>query len=331
MDKQYKSNKADYKLVMQELKENPYKKLNIAFSLMVIVPFLVFFYLLTSRLFTPDILIGNTGFMLIISLFISLCGFYIVYSILKNIFNKILAYAAQAKHSDQLKSTFVATVSHELKNPLSSIKINIYNIFAGFTGQVNEEQKSVLGFCQSTIERMTRLVNGLLDLHKIEAGVVDVKRNRLNLAEISGRQIKELQILAGKKNVKIIKEFLDEGLSVWGDEDKLSQAIVNLLSNGIKFTPENGTVTLKIYPDDKFVKLEFIDIGPGIPDDKIGLLFNKFERLNATKEGTGLGLAITKDIVEMHRGKVLVESKVGKGSKFTIVLPRDLRLKRSKI
>ncbi|MCX5698320.1 MAG: HAMP domain-containing sensor histidine kinase [Candidatus Omnitrophica bacterium] len=328
MAKQGKTNKIDCKLVMQELKENPYKKLNIAFSLMVIVPFLVFLYLLISRLFTLDVLIGNTGFILATAFFISLCGYYTAYSILKNIFNTILAYAVQAKHSDQLKSTFVATVSHELKNPLASIKINIYNIFAGFIGQISEDQKKVLGFCQLTIERKVRLVNGLLDLHKIEAGVIEVKRNRLNLAEISGRQIKELQTLADKKNIKIIKEFLDESLSVWGDEDKLSQAIVNLLSNGIKFTPENGTVTLKIYPDDKFVKLECIDTGPGIPDDKIGVLFNKFERLNATKEGTGLGLAITKDIVEMHKGKVLVESQVGKGSKFIIILPRDLRLTR---
>lgn len=328
MDKQNKTNKIDYKLVIQELKENPYKKLNIAFSLMVIVPFLVFFYLLTNRLFTMDILIGNVGFILVTALFISLCGFYLAYNILKNIFNKILAYAAHAKHSDQLKSTFVATVSHELKNPLTSIKINIYNIFAGLIGQVSQEQKNILGLCQSTIERMTRLVNGLLDLHKIEAGVVDVKRNRLNLAEISGGQIKELQTLADKKNIKIIKEFLDVSLCVWGDGDKLSQAIINLLSNGIKFTPENGTVTLKIYSDDKLVKIECTDTGFGIPDDKIGMLFNKFERLNAKTEGTGLGLAITKDIVEMHKGKVLVESQVGKGSKFTIVLPRDLRSKR---
>ena len=326
MDKQEKPNKIGHKLIMQELKEDPYKKLNLAFSLMVIVPFLVFFYLLTSKLFTVNILIGNTGFILFLSLFISLCGFYIVYSILKNIFNKILDYAAQAKHSDQLKSTFVATVSHELKNPLSSVKINIYNIFEGFIGQVNAEQKNVLGLCQSTIERMTRLVNGLLDLHKIEAGVADIKRNKFNLAELSDRQIKELQILADNKNIEIIREFLDKSLSVWGDEDKLSQAIINLLSNGIKFTPEHGTVTLKIYHQDKFVKLECIDTGFGIPGDKIGMLFNKFERLNATKEGTGLGLAITKDIVEMHRGKIFVESQVGKGSKFIIVLPRDLRL-----
>lgn len=326
MNKQNKTNKMDQNLVMQELKGNPYSKLNMAFSLMVIVPFLVFFYLLTSKLFTLNILIGNTGFVLGTSLFISLCGFYLVYSIVRNVFNKILAYAEQAKHSDKLKSTFVATVSHELKNPLASIKVNIYNVFSGFIGQVNEEQKNVLENCQSTIERMVRLVNGLLDLHKIEAGVVDSKRSNFNLVKILEKQVKDLQIIADKKNINIVKEFLNENLSIWGDEDKLSQAVINLLDNGIKFTPENGTVTLKTYPDDKFIRIECIDVGLGISDDKIGLLFNKFERLNSTEEGTGLGLAITKDIVEMHGGKVLVESQVGKGSKFTIILPHDLRL-----
>ena len=157
------------------------------------------------------------------------------------------------------------------------------------------------------------------------AHIVTITIVPLGTSTYDKQKIEELQILADKKNIKIIKEFLDESLSVWGDGDKLSQAIINLLSNGIKFTPENGTVTLKIYPDDKFAKIECLDTGPGIPDDKIGMLFNKFERLNATKEGTGLGLAITKDIVEMHRGKVLVESQVGKGSKFIIVLPLDLR------
>jgi signal transduction histidine kinase len=317
--------KIDRKLVIQELKDNPYRKLNTAFSLMVVVPFLVFLYLVTSGLFAGNRPAGNIGFILGTSLFLSLCGFSLVYSMLKNVFNKILDYAAHAKHSDQLKSTFVATVSHELKNPLTSIKTNIYNMFAGFIGQISEEQKKVLELCQSIIDRMTRLVNGLLDLHKIEAGVVDVKREKINLAEISGRQIKELQILADKKNIRIIKEFIDESLVAWGDKDKLSRAVVNLLDNGIKFTPENGTVNLKIYPDDEFVKIECRDTGPGIPADKIGMLFNKFERLNATKEGTGLGLAITKDIVEMHRGKILVESRVGQGTTFTIVLPRDLR------
>ena len=230
MAKQDKNLEISYKLVLQELKEDPYRKFNFAFSLMVIIPFLVFLYLLANRLFTPDIFAGNVWVILFISFFISLCGFYVGFSILRNILNKIVSYAVQAKHSDQLKSTFVAMVSHELKNPLSSIKTNIYNIFAGFIGEINDEQKKVLELCQSIIERMVHLINDLLDLHKIEAGMVDVKRGLCNLAEISERQTKELEALANKKHIKIIEEFLDRNLAVWADEDKLSRIINNLLT-----------------------------------------------------------------------------------------------------
>ena len=328
MKKQGKSQEIGFNLILQELKENPYRKFNLAFSLMVVMPFLVFLYILVNRLFSFNVLVGNIGAILFLSLFISVCGFFIGFTVLKNILNKVISYAAQAKHSDQLKSTFVATVSHELKNPLTSIKTNIYNIFAGFTGSINEEQKNVLELCNSTVERMTRLVNDLLDLHKIEAGMIDVNRKACNIAQVSQRQINELFALADKKNIRIVSDFSDKTLSVWADEDKLARVINNLLSNALKFTPESGTVTIKAYPVDNFARIECVDTGYGISADNLSKIFNKFERLSSAKEGTGLGLAISKDIAEMHKGKILVESEVGKGSKFILLLPRDLRIKK---
>ena len=325
MNKQNKNTQIVSKLVLQELKENPYKKFHLAFSLMVIIPFLVFLYLLVSRLFSFNILTGNVGLVLFLTFFISVCGFFMGYSILKNIFNKIIFYAVQAKNSDQLKSIFVATVSHELKNPLASIKINLYNIFSGFIGEISKDQKQVIATCQGTIERMNRLVNDLLDLHKIEAGVVDVNRKLCNLIEISGKQINELEGSINNKHIKLEREFVGRGLSVWGDEDKLARVINNLISNAIKFTLDGGIVTLRLYADEDFTKIECIDTGPGIPSDSIDKLFNKFERLGVAEEGTGLGLAITKDIVELHKGKILVESQLGVGSKFIVALPNDLR------
>lgn len=314
-------------LVLQELKENPYHKFNLAFCLMSIIPFLVFFYLLITKLFTINILIGNIGLMLFISIFISLCGFVFGYNIIKNILNRIIFYAAQAKHSDQLKSTFVASVSHELKNPLSVIKTNLFNILEGLLGQINDEQKKILQLCHNVIERMSRLINDLLDLHKIEAGMTEIRRKLCNLVEILERQLKEFEILFNKKCIKLIKEISSKDLSVWADEDKIIQVINNLLSNALKYTPEEGNVTLKIYPADGYVRLEFLDSAPNIPPDKLKKIFDKFERLDITKEGTGLGLAITKDIVELHKGRIWAESQVGVGNKFVVILPRDLRIK----
>jgi len=313
------------KLVLQDLNENPYQRFNIAFSLMSIIPYLVFFYVLTNKLFYISIFIGYARLVLFISILISFCGFCISYAIIKNILKRIIFYAALAKHSDQRKSTFIATVSHELKNPILIMKTQILNIQDGLFGLLNEEQKKALELCQNIIDRISRLINDLLDLHKIESGVFEVERKLCNLVEILERQIKESEIMFNKKSIKLTKEIGAADLSVWASQNKMILIISNLLSNAIKYTPEEGEVAIKIYPFDEFVRLEFFNTGEVIPPDKIEKIFNKFERLNLTKEGTGLGLAITKDIVEMHKGKIWAESRSGEGNRFIVILPRDLR------
>lgn len=314
------------KLVLQELKENPYQKFHIAFSLMSVIPFLVFFYLLATKLFTINIFAGDIGIVLFISIFLSLCGLLVGYQIIRNILKRVIYYAAEAKHSDQLKSTFVATVSHELKSPLSIIKLNLINMLDGLLGQITIEQKKILELCHGVVERMSHLINDLLDLHKIEAGILQMKRRLCNLAEILEKQLKEFEVALNRKQIKLMKHILDKDLSVWADEDKISRVISNLLSNAVKYTPQGGSVSLKVHPTDGFVRLEFINSGEPIPSDKLEKLFNKFERLQIAKEeGTGLGLVITKDIVELHKGKIWVESQPEVGNKFVIVLPRDLR------
>jgi len=311
--------------VLQELKENPYRKFNLAFSAMSVIPFLVFVYLIASRFFTLNALSGNTGLVLFLSVFIAVCGLLMGYGIINDILSKLIVYAVQARRSDCLKSTYVSTVSHELKNPLSIIKTNLYNLVSGFLGEVTEEQKSLLELCRGIVDRMNRLIMELLDLHKIEAGAVEVKRELCSLKEILEGQIKEFEAVFEAKKIKLCKEFHGERLGLWGDQEKIGRVVSNILSNAAKFTPENGSVTLKAYPAEGFVRFECIDSGPGIPGDKIGRLFNKFERLDLTKEGTGLGLAITKDIVSMHRGKIWAEPAEPCGGKFVVALPCDLR------
>lgn len=312
-------------LVLQELNENPHQKLIIASSLMSVIPFLVFFYLLASRLFTLEILVGEVGFILAITIFISFCGFYLGYSIIKKMLNRTIFYAAQARHSDQLKSTFVATVSHELKNPVSVIKLNLFNIIRGLVGTVNEEQKKVIELCRNVTERMGSLITDLLDLHKIEAGMVGGKRNLCNLVEILEKQLKEFETIFIENGVKLIKKIPTNDLSIWGYEDKIVSVINNLLSNALKYTGQGGEIVLNAFSTGGVIRLECIDTGPGIPSDKLEKIFDKFERLDFSKEGSGLGLAITKDIVELHKGKIWAESELGKGTKFVVVLPTDLR------
>jgi len=312
-------------LMIQELDGNPHRKFNTAFALMSIIPFLVFLYLLVGRLFTLDILSGNIGFIVAIAAFISVCGFCIGYSIINRILNKVIFYAAQAKHSDQLKSTFVANVSHELKNPLSVIEVNVFNLIKGLAGKVTENQKKVLDLCRDVVSRMVNLINSLLDLHKIEAGMAEGKRELCNFIQILDEQVKEFNAIFSKKHIKLEKEISSTDLALWGDREKIGRIINNLLGNAVKYTPDGGAVNLKVLPDNNLLRIECANDGPSIPAEKLAKIFDKFERANLSEEGSGLGLAITKDIVEFHKGKIWVEDWVGKGSKFIVLLPRDLR------
>jgi len=316
--------KSLFNLMTQELKENPHRKFHTAFALMSIIPFLVFLYLLVGRLFTIDILSGNIGFIVAIAAFISVCGFCIGYSIINRILNKVIFYAAKAKHSDQLKSTFVANVSHELKNPLSVIEVNVYNLIKGLAGKVTENQKRVLDLCRGVVNRMVNLINSLLDLHKIEAGMLDGKRELCNFSQILDEQVKEFNALFNKKHIKLKREVSSTDLALWGDREKIGRIINNLLGNAAKYTPDGGAVNLRVRPDKNLLRIECANNGPSIPPEKIAKIFDKFERASL-EEGAGLGLAITKDIVEFHKGKIWVEDWAGKGSKFIVLLPRDLR------
>lgn len=312
-------------LVIKELNENPQRKLVTAFALMSIIPILVFFYLLVSRFFTIEILVGDIGFIVFMTIFVALLGLFLGFGIIKNMLDRTIVYAAQARHSDQLKSTFVATVSHELKSPISIIRLNLFNMSQGLIGSVTEEQKTVIELCYDVTERMGSLVNDLLDLHKIEAGIATAQRKLCNLIDISEKQIAEFSNMFKEKGVKLVKNILCNRLPIWAEEVKIAQVFNNLLSNALKYTPTGGEVVLKVFSTDGLARLECIDTGPGIPTDKLEKIFDKFERLDMSKEGTGLGLAITKDIVQLHRGKIWAESILGQGSRFIVVLPRDLR------
>ena len=316
----------DMELVLEELRENPYHKFEAAFALMSILPFLVFIYLLAGRLFSFRIFIGDVGLVLFISMTLSLCGFFLGYRQIRRSLNKVVFYAAKAKHSDQMKSKFVATVSHDLRNPLFVLEANVTDLNGGLFGGINEKQKGVLDVCQEVVGRMVKLVNDLLDLYKIEAGMVTLNRKKCSLPAIMETQIKELEVMIERKGIKFIKEIQkQEELAIMVDEERIAQVINNILGNAIKFTPEKGNVEVRLYPTNGFIRFECKDSGESIPQEKLIKIFDKFERLDTDKKGSGLGLAISKDIVELHKGKIWAETIPGKGNRFIFVLPREIK------
>lgn len=229
---------------------------------------------------------------------------------------------AKLTELDRMKSNFVANVAHELKTPLTIIKGNLDNIDQGLAGEVQVKQKEILGDVFKVINRLSRLINDLLDLSKIESGKMELNKEGLDIVALAGEVIETFEILAAGKKIGLVKEFPEKAVTVNADKDKLTQVFINLISNAIKFT-DKGSVTVRIIELQGEAQVEIHDTGPGIPQDQADKIFDKFVRVVAEKkEGTGLGLPIAKDIIALHKGRIRVESESGKGSRFIFIMPK---------
>lgn len=230
------------------------------------------------------------------------------------------------KEMDKRKSIFVANVSHEFRSPLTIIREALSLVLDGTLGEIRLEQKKMLETGRNNIDRLIRLVTDLLDIAKIESGKIEMKRQEVDISSLAEEIITGYKEELLKKQINFIKNISSLAGVIWADRDKLTEVIINLLNNAIKYTQEKGNIGIKIDGDDKEIRFEVYDSGPGIAKEYFEKIFDKFERITAEKqEGTGLGLPIAKDIVELHKGRIWVESEIGKGSRFIFTLPRDLR------
>ena len=224
------------------------------------------------------------------------------------------------------KSAFVANVSHEFKNPLAIIKEGLAMVIEKLFGEINVKQKNVLETAKNNIERLIRLTTDLLDISRIEAGVVKLKREKIEIGLLIDEIVANNNTEISKKQLNVKKDIPEDIGLLWADKDKVTEVIVNILSNAIKYTPSGGKIAIKLLGTENEMRFEISDTGMGIAKEDIYKLFDRFERISAERqEGTGLGLSIAKEIIELHKGKIGVESEHGKGSRFTFILPRDFR------
>jgi PAS domain S-box-containing protein len=241
-------------------------------------------------------------------------------------------YEQRLKGLDKMKSAFVSNVSHELRTPLTAIKASVDNMLDGLIGHLNEKQIGYLTRIKSNTDRLARLINDLLDLSRIEAGKIDLKPTHLPLVTLTKEVAESLRPVAVEKLISLEVASPDIGMTAWADRDKVIQVLMNLISNAVKFTPQHGKVTLAIQKNgNEWVQISVEDTGPGILPEEANKIFANFYQITPLgkekTKGTGLGLAISKALVEMHGGKIWVESKVGKGSTFSFTLPAQRPIK----
>ncbi len=239
----------------------------------------------------------------------------------------------ELRRIDGMKSEFVSVASHELRTPLAAIKNAVQLVLKGTAGKINENQAKFLSMAERNINRLTNILNDLLNLSRIESGKIELNFENIELKRIIELTASSLRPHGEGKSIKIDVEINEHLPAVCGDPEKIEQILTNLIGNAIKFTPEAGRILITAQPltpngkgghGDRVV-VSVKDTGIGIPPEHLDAIFEKFHQVEGSLQrsvsGTGLGLAITKGLVEAHQGKIWVESEEGKGSTFTFTLP----------
>jgi PAS domain S-box-containing protein len=227
--------------------------------------------------------------------------------------------------ADRAKSEFVSNVSHELRTPMTAIKGYTDLIHGGAVGPINENQEKFLSIIKNNADRLTALINDLLDISRVETGRVRFEPRPLQIGDVIADVVNALAMPAETKNHTLTYEVVAGLPDVIGDRNRLNQVLTNLVGNAIHYTPTGGRIEVSAYPVEGAIRVDVSDTGIGIAPEDLGRIFERFYRaddpLVQEAAGTGLGLSIARMFIEMHGGRVWVESEEGRGSTFTFILP----------
>jgi signal transduction histidine kinase/GGDEF domain-containing protein len=246
-------------------------------------------------------------------------------TITKNAGERLRKANEALKKLAEMKTEFIATASHELRTPLTSVKNAVDILSTGKAGALNQNQERFLAMAVSNIDRLSKTINDLLDLAKLEAGKAKIHLAEVDLVRVIQKTIDTFKVQADTKSQTLEADCPKKLPTVYADQNRIDQVLYNLISNALEFTAEGGSIRIstRIF-DGQWIEISVTDTGIGISPNDQNLIFDRFyqvaDSLNGAV-GTGIGLCIAKDLIEAHRGKISVKSNVGKGSRFFFTLP----------
>ena len=222
-----------------------------------------------------------------------------------------------------MKDQFVSMVSHELRTPLTSIRASLGLLGSGFGGVLPEKGQRMLEIAVTNTDRLVRLINDILDTERLASGKAPMEKKQCSTAQLVKQATDVMKPMAEKAGISF--SVASQDAELWADPDRIVQALTNLISNAIKFSSKGGRIWVAAERKEDQMLFRVQDEGRGIPPDKLGILFERFQQVDSSdareKGGSGLGLSISRSIVEQHNGKIWVESIVGKGSTFFFTIP----------
>ena len=224
---------------------------------------------------------------------------------------------------DQMKSQFYTNISHEFRTPLTLILGQIESVM---TSVIDNKEKGKLQVANRNARRLLKLINELLDLSKLEAGGMELYAESNNIVSFLKNLFFSFESMAAQKKIAFIFESVSDTITVFFDTDKMEKIFYNLISNALKFTPDNGEIEIVVgFAEEGSIEIVVKDSGCGIPEDKLENIFDRFYQVDGSNtrehEGTGIGLALAKELILLHKGNIRVNSKAGLGSEFIVTLP----------
>lgn len=253
--------------------------------------------------------------------------------ILASVFQERIRAEKEAKKTNielqrlsELKSEFAGVVAHELKTPLTVIKEGIGMVLDGVDGPVNESQRGTLGLARNNVDRLGRLINNVLTYERLESGKMELEFEKISLNELVQEVFQFMEWAGLQKNLKMHLQTPQETIWACCDSDKIKEVLINLIDNSFKNTPSGGEVRIEMRGGEKEILFQVEDTGIGIPKKDQEEIFKMFRQASAPGTvkipGAGIGLTVCKLIVELHQGKISVESELGRGTKFTVRIPK---------
>ena len=239
----------------------------------------------------------------------------------------LLQDVTQLKQLENARTDFVSTVSHEFKTLLTSIMMGTSMILDGSMGAVNGEQQDVLGTIKEDGERLTKLVNDLLELSRIESGKLVFNMEAFSIDTVINNSVKHFVMQTDHKGVNICTQVEENIPKVFADYEKITWVFNNLISNALKYTNTGDKILINAFVKDEMMHVSVKDTGVGIPEEFRGKIFEKYVQVKGRDletRGTGLGLAVAKEIINTHGGEIWCESELDTGSTFTFTLPLSL-------
>lgn len=232
---------------------------------------------------------------------------------------------SEQKHMDIMKNEFIGSVSHELRTPLTIIRESLSILSDGLFGELNKDQLDLVNPCLEDVDRLARIINNLLDISRIEGQKITLEREMVDIVKLAQSVKLSFGNKAATKNIELVITSTHESINLYIDRDRIIQVFMNLIGNAMKFT-EKGKIEIFITEKANEVECCIADTGRGIEQKDIGTLFDRFHQvgkvMRAGEKGSGLGLSISKGIINLHNGRIWVESEINKGSKFYFTLPQ---------